>query len=154
MRISCFVDAYHADITITCQSHSGILIQVQNAPIVWFSRQRSTVERSTFGSEILALQIAKEMPVALRYKLRMFGVPIEGPCNVFCDNTGVVKDTSIPESTLMKKHNAINYHAAREAVAARILRVGKEDGLTNLADLFTKVLTADRRCALCEFILF
>ena len=73
---------------------------------------------------------------------------------MFCDNNGVVKNTSIPESTLMKKHNAINYHAIREAVAAKIIRVGKEDGLTNLADLFTKVLTADRRRALCEFILY
>ena len=79
----------------------------------------------------------------------MFGVSIDGPANVFCDNNGVVKYTTIPESMLAKKHNAINYHAIREAVAARILRVGKEDGMTNLADVFTKVLTADRRHALC-----
>jgi hypothetical protein len=78
----------------------------------------------------------------------MFGVvPIVGPSNVFCDNNGVVKNTTIPESMLAKKHNAINYHAVREAVAAKIIRVGKEDGMTNLADLFTKVLTADRRRA-------
>ena len=92
--------------------------------------------------------------MALRYKIRMFGVPIEGPCNVFCDNSGVVKNASIPESTLMKKHNAINYHGIREAVAARIIRVGKEDGLTNLADIFTKVLPSDRRKALLEHILY
>ena len=74
----------------------------------------------------------------------MFGVPIEGPANVFCDNNdGVVKNTSIPKSMLAKKHNAINYHAVREAVAAQIIRVGKEDEMTNLTDLFTKVLTAD-----------
>jgi hypothetical protein len=48
----------------------------------------------------------------------MFGVPIDGLANVFCDNRGVVKNASIPESTLMKKHNAINYHAVQEAVAA------------------------------------
>jgi hypothetical protein len=41
----------------------------------------------------------------------MFGVPIEGPAKVLCDNQGVVKNTSIPESVLSKKHNAINYHA-------------------------------------------
>ena len=152
--ISCFVDANHAGNVITRRSHTGVLIYVQNAPIIWFSKRQNTVESSSFGSEFVALRIAKEMLVALRYKLRMFGVPIEGPCNVFCDNNGVVKNTSIPESTLMKKHNAINYHAIREAVAAKIIRVGKEDGLTNLADLFTKVLTADRRRALCEFILY
>ena len=152
--ISCFVDANHAGNVITRRSHTGILIYVQNAPIIWFSKRQNTVESSSFGSEFVALRIAKEMLVALRYKLRMFGVPLEGPCNVFCDNSGVVKNTSIPESTLMKKHNAINYHAIREAVAAGIIRVGKEDGLTNLADLFTKILPSDRRKALLEYILY
>jgi hypothetical protein len=79
----------------------------------------------------------------------MFGIPIEGPANVFCDNRGVVKNVSIPESTLMKKHNVINYHAVREAVAAGILRVGKEDGETNLADLLTKVLNGEKRWNIC-----
>jgi hypothetical protein len=82
----------------------------------------------------------------------MFGVPLIGPARVFCDNQGVVKNTSIPESVLSKKHNAVNYHAVREAAAARILIVGKEDGTTNLADLFTKSLTADKRKALLSSI--
>ncbi|KAI2489216.1 Reverse transcriptase (RNA-dependent DNA polymerase) [Fragilaria crotonensis] len=152
--ISCFVDANHAGNVVTRRSHTGILVYVQNAPILWFSKRQNTVESSSFGSEFVALRIAKEMIVALRYKLRMFGVPIIGPANVFCDNNGVVKNTSMPQSTLMKKHNAINYHAIREAVAAKILRVGKEDGMTNLADLFTKILTADRRRALCRHIIY
>jgi hypothetical protein len=29
---------------------------------------------------------AVELSEALRYKLRMFGVPIKGPTNIFCDN--------------------------------------------------------------------
>ena len=154
VSISCFVDANHAGNVITRRSHTGILIFVQNAPIIWFSKRQNTVESSSFGSEFVALRIAKDLLVALRYKLRMFGVPIDGPANVFCDNNGVVKNTSIPQSTLSKKHNAINYHAIREAVAAKIIRVGKEDGMTNLADLFTKILTADRRRALCRHIMF
>lgn len=154
IQISCFVDANHAGNVITRRSHTGIIIYVQNAPIIWFSKRQNTVEASSFGSEFVALRTAKDMLVALRYKLRMFGVPIDGPANVFCDNNGVVKNTTIPESMLAKKHNAINYHVVREAVAAKILRVGKEDGMTNLADLFTKVLTADRRRALCRHIMY
>jgi hypothetical protein len=54
----------------------------------------------------------------------MFGVPINGPAFVlYCDNQGVMKNVTIPESVLSKKHNVINYHAVREAVAANILRV-------------------------------
>ena len=45
----------------------------------------------------------------------MFGVLIDGPANAFCDNQGMVKNLSIHESTLLKKH------AVCEAVAAGIL---------------------------------
>ena len=67
----------------------------------------------------------------------MFGIPIAGPANVYGDNEGVVKNTSVPESTLNKKHLSIAYHAVCKAVAAGIMRVGKEYTLTNLSDLFT-----------------
>ena len=98
--ISAFVDANHAGNVVTRRSHKGILIYVQNAPTIWFSKRQNTVEAATFGSEFVALQICKELIVALRYKLRMFGIPIDGPANVFCDNCGVVLNASIPNSTL------------------------------------------------------
>ena len=67
---------------------------------------------------------------------------------MFCDNEAVCKNTSSPESTLTKKHNAINFHICREAVAAGIMRVAKEDTKTNLADAFTKLLPYSRKMEL------
>ena len=154
VTISCFVDANHASNVVTRRSHTGILAFVQNSPIIWVSRRQNTVETSTFGSEFVALRTAWDVIIALRYKLRMFGVPLDGPAQVYCDNQGVVKNTSIPESILSKKHSAINYHAVREAAAAGVLEVHKEDTQTNLADLFTKVLPADRRRDLLGSILY
>jgi hypothetical protein len=75
----------------------------------------------------------------------MFGVPIEGASNVFCDNEAVYKNTSLPESTLKKKHHSIAYHRCCEAVAAGTVRVAKEGTKTNLSDLFTKLLPQTRR---------
>ena len=86
------------------------------------------------------MYVAQDLVVALRYKLRIFGVLLDGPTDIMCDNQGVVKNTSLLQSTLGKKHNAVNYHVLREAAAAGILRVGKEDTETNLADLLTKIL--------------
>jgi hypothetical protein len=154
VTISVFVDANHAGNVVTRRSHTGILIYLQNTPIIWHSRRQNTVETSTFGSEFVALRCARDLIVALRYKLRMFGIPINGPAFVYCDNQGVVKNVTIPESVLNKKHNAINYHAVREAVAANILRVAKEDSSTNLADLLTKPLTEQRRVTLLRSILY
>ena len=70
----------------------------------------------------------------------MFGVPIDGPADFYCDNNGVVKNTSMPESQLSKKHNNVNFHIIRESAAAGILRVAKEDTKTNIADAATKIL--------------
>jgi hypothetical protein len=145
VTITCFVDANHAGNVVTRRSHSGVLIFVQNAPIIWYSKRQNTVEASTFGSEFVALRIAKELVEALRYKLRCFGVEIDGPARVLCDNDGVVKNSSVPESALSKKANAINYHSVREACAKGMIIIGKEDGMTNLADIFTKILVGERR---------
>jgi hypothetical protein len=152
--ISCFVDANHARNVITRRSHTGILIFVQNAPIMWYSKRQNKVESSTFGSKLVTLRIARDLLVALQTKLKMFGVHINGPANVFCDNQGVVDNTSIPESTLNKKHNVINYHVVQEAVAAKIFRVTKEESETNLADLLTKVLLQETRKQLLHSILY
>jgi hypothetical protein len=96
----------------------------------------------------------------LHYKLlRMFGIiPIFGPTGtqVYCDNQGVMKNTSILESVLRKNHNALIYHAICETAAAGVLQVIKEDTQTNLKKdhLFTKVLPAERRRELLSCVVY
>jgi hypothetical protein len=120
---------------------------------LWYSKRQNTVETSTFGSEIVALRIAVELIDSLRYKLRMFGVPLAGPARVFCDNESVVKTTTIPESRLKKKHCSIGYHRIRESVAAGAVLIYYETSDTNLADLLTKCLSANKREPLIQGLL-
>ena len=63
---------------------------------------------------------------------------------MLCDNAAVVLNASKPESTLKKKHNAIAYHRVHEAQADGVVRIAKEDGETNLADILTKSLPGPR----------
>ena len=145
MSTHCFVDASHGSDRVTRRSQTGTLLFCNNAPITWFSKRQNTVEASTFGSEFQAMKNAVEMIEVMRYKLRMFGVPIDGPTDIFCDDEAVYKNTSLPESTLKKKHHSIAHHRCREAVAARTVQVAKEGTKTNLSDLFTKLLPQPRR---------
>lgn len=92
--------------------------------------------------------------MALRYKLRMLGVPLEGPAMGFCDNQGVVLNSTIPSSLIKKKNNAISYHKVRESVAAKIIEIIKEPTQSNLADLLTKSMTGPRHKFLVSGILF
>ena len=140
VTMSCFVDADHAGCRETRRSHSGVLIFVNRAPILWYSKRQNTVEASTYGSELLAMRLSIEMIEGfLRYKLRMMGVPLTEERSVFCDNSAVVTN-SRPESTLKKKHAAINFHRVREAIAAGTIRVAKEGTKSNLADILTKLM--------------
>jgi hypothetical protein len=151
---TCFVDADHAGCRLTRCSHSGVLIFVNRAPIIWFSNRQATVESSTFGSESIVMRVAFNLIEALQYKLRMMGVPTEEATKVYCDNKSVVNATRRPESTLKKKHSAINYHQCCEAIAAGHIRVAWINGTDNLADALTKVTVGERRQYLFSRILW
>ena len=154
VQINCFVDSDHAGDRLTRRSQSGILIYCNSAPIIWYSKRQSTVESSTFGAEFVALRIATELIISLRYKLRMFGIPIMGHANVFCDNESVYNNVSFAESTLKKKHNSICFHKVRECVASGILFVHKVGSSFNLSDMLTKSLPAKERVAMRSRIMF
>jgi len=84
----------------------------------------------------------------------MFGVLIDGPVSVFCDNGSVVNNTTLLESMLGKKHNAICYHRVREVVVSGTIQVAKEGKKTNLADICTKVLPTAVRRLLLQWITY
>ena len=63
-----------------------------------------------FGSELVVLRIVRNMILDIRIKFKMLMLPLDGTAHVFCNNNEIVKNTSIHESTLSKKHNTINYH--------------------------------------------
>ena len=98
-----------------------------------------------FGSDFTAMNNLVELIPALQYKLRMFGVPIDGSTDTFCDNEAVYKNSSTPKSQLRKKLHSISYHMIREAVASSACRMAKEYTKTNLSDIFTKVIPRPRR---------
>jgi hypothetical protein len=84
----------------------------------------------------------------------MFGVPIDGPTNVYCYNDSVCTNSTKPESTLKKKHNAIAYHRVREAVAAGTIRIAWEPTDTNIADMLTKCLVGPALAEMCVRVLW
>jgi len=136
-----FVDADWAG-SNNRRSHTGFIIYVQSAPVLWYSKKQSTIETSTYGAELCATRICLEAIEGLRYKLRMFGIPFSGPTILYGDNQSVIHSLTRPESTLKKKHNAIAFHRCREATAANIVAYQKVESQENTADILTKTLTA------------
>ena len=143
--ITLYVDASHADDRLHRRSRTGYILFLNMAPVAWLSKKQATVEASVFGAEFVAMRIGVEHSRSLRYKLRMMGVPICGPTNVYGDNMSVIHNTQKPESTLKKKNHAICYHFVREAAAMNEIRTAHVGTDNNPADIATKIIPAGRK---------
>jgi len=145
VKMTAWVDSDHAGNLVTRRSQTGYLIFLNQSPIMWYSKRQNTVEASTFGAEFIAARTCLEAIEGLRFKLRMFGIPILGKTNMLCDNSSVVNSSQRPDSTLSKKHLSICWHRVREACAAGMLRVGKIESEKNLSDMLSKPLPTPAR---------
>ena len=139
------VDADHASDTVTRRSRTGFLVYLNCAPIYWWSKKQTSVESSSFGSEFIAMKQCCEYLRGLRYKLRMMGIPIDGPSYIYGDNQSVLANTTIPDSTLKKKSQSIAYHFVREGAARDEWRTSYVNTNDNEADLLTKQLPSGEK---------
>lgn len=140
MRITSFVDANLMHCKVTGRSATGILTFVDKTPVEWFSKKQATVETATYGSEFVAARIATEQIMDLRMTLRDMGIPLDGPAWLLGDNKSVITSSTLPSSTLSKRHNALAYHRVRTAVATKVLKFCHINGKDNIADIMTKFL--------------
>ena len=85
----------------------------------------------------------------------MFGITIDGPAYVFCDNQYVTNNVVLPHSILNKSHNAIYYYRLCKAQAAYVIRLIWIQGEYNQSDLGTNTtLSAKRRYKLVNDVMW
>ena len=154
VQMTTFEDSDHAGDKATRRSRTGVLLYCNRSPIAWKSVKQLSVETSSFGSEFTALKTALEMSIGLRYKLRMMGVPIDGPIYMRGDNLSVITNSSVPESVLKKKSHSIAYHFARSESAKGTCIFCFEPTETNLSDALTKIQGVTARMKHIERILY
>ena len=132
-----YKDANLEHCKLTGRAMGGNFDLVNGTPIGWHGKLQTTVECASYGSESAAGRIAVDRIIDLRTRLRYLGVPIQGPSYLFGDNRAVC-DAALPHSKLTKRHNALNWHRIREAIAAKILRFIHIEGKTNPSDILSK----------------
>jgi hypothetical protein len=106
---------------ITGRAVTGILHFLNETLVDWYSKCQATVETATYGSEFVAARIATNQIINIRTTLQYLGVPIDGPSHLFGDNASVIINSSIPHSSLEKRHNTLSYHRVREAIAILVM---------------------------------
>jgi hypothetical protein len=129
VQTSTYQDAnIHHDI-VTGRDISGIIHPVNQMSIESYCKKQKTAETATYGSEFMvARHAACEQSMDLGYTLRMMGILIDGPAWAFRDNASVITSSTIPQSTLQKRHNALSYHRVCESIAAKIMYLVHVEG--------------------------
>jgi hypothetical protein len=79
VRMTIYLDADHAHDLITRRSITGILVILNNTPIRWISKRQTTVDTSTYCSELVASGFVTELSLEIRYMFRSLGVALDGP---------------------------------------------------------------------------
>jgi hypothetical protein len=113
------VNLYHD--LVTGRAMFGNIHFVNQTPIISICKKQKTVETATYGSEFMVARQAAQQIIDLRYTLHMMGIPLNGPSWMFDNNASVIASSTIPHSTLNKRHNALSYHCVRECIASKIL---------------------------------
>jgi hypothetical protein len=103
VRMTVYVYADHAHDSMTRRSIAGILVMLKIASFIWISKRHKIAETSTYGLGLVALRVAKELILEVRYMLRSFGVTSNGRALVLGDNMSVVLNTTFPSSDLNMK---------------------------------------------------
>ena len=106
----------------------------------WLSKKKISVKSASFESEFCAMKLCCEYISSLRYKLRMMGIPVNGPAYIYGDNQSVIFNTSIPNYTLKKKSQSIAYHFTRGGAERDEWRTAYVNTNENESDLLTKQL--------------
>ena len=133
-----YVDAnLHHDLA-TGKAVTAALHFLNQTPIDAYTKRQSTVETATYGSEFVAARTAVDQIIDICTTLRYLGVPIRDKSYMFGDNRSVVTSSTIPNSTISKRHHLAPYHRVREATAAKYISFHWKDGKSNPADIFSK----------------
>ena len=85
--------------------------------IQWYSKQQSTTESLVFGAEFIVMKLGINVLKGTHYKLWMMGIDIDDPKYLYGDSMSIVKNNSVPISTLNDNYNEICYHVMRESMA-------------------------------------
>lgn len=140
--LTAYSDADYGSCVDSRKSISGVIIILNNGPIIWSSRKQSIVATSTTESEYVAAhEAAKEITWA-RGLLKQLDVEQAQPTLLYCDNAAkLIKNLVYHKRT---KHIDIKFHFVRQIAKDGQLKIQHVSSTEQLADILTKPLTRDK----------
>ena len=101
LRMMVYID--HAGDNTTRHYCTSFMIFLNMDLIQWLSKKQPNMESAVFEAKNISMKHGVETLRVICYKLRMMGVPIEGPSFIYGGNISVIYNTSRPDCVLSKK---------------------------------------------------
>ncbi|KAA0055181.1 retrovirus-related pol polyprotein from transposon tnt 1-94 [Cucumis melo var. makuwa] len=126
------------------KSTSGSVFTLNGGAVVWRSIKQSCIANFTMEAEyVAACEVAKEAVWLKKFLTALEIVPnMNLSITLYCDNSGAVANSREPRSHKRGKHIERKYHLIGENVHQGDVIVTKISSKQNMADPFTKALTA------------
>ena len=124
------------------RSISGYIIFLMNCPIIWKSKQQSSVTLSSTEAEYVALSEAAIEIKFIYQVLQSMGIKVMLPIVVNIDNIGAIFMAENVTATSRSRHVDARYHFVREFIFDGFIKVIFVRTDQNSADPFTKNTTS------------
>jgi len=144
MMVSAFSDADWAGCVDDRRSTGGFAVFLGSNLISWTARKQATVSRSSTEAEYKALANATAEMMWVQKLLTELKIDHPPAARLWCDNLGAKYLSANPVFHARTKHIEIDYHFVRERVAQKLLDIRFINSGDQLADGFTKVISAQK----------
>lgn len=140
-QLVAYSDADFASCSDTRKSVSGIVIMLNEGPVIWFSRKQNIVADSTTHAEYVAAYDATREVIWARQLMDNIGFEQKEPTVLHCDNAAAEKLITNPVFHRRTKHIDTKFHFTREQVKDGKIVIKHVSTDDQVADILTKPLS-------------
>jgi uncharacterized membrane-anchored protein YhcB (DUF1043 family) len=143
LHLEAYCDSDYGGDEKTRKSTTGLIITLNDSPVIWASRLQRTVSISTTEAEYNALtEVTKEV-LWTRDLLQEINLDQTNPTKIKCDNQSTLKIANNEEACRRTKHMAIKVRFVRDEIKRGTIETEHVPTKQQKADCLTKSLTKE-----------